>query len=95
MAGRRMTAQTGAAWWPVSVWEFEEVRRKLREIDALPHGQKGPAVRNLAFRYGLSPRTIQRWRHYTVEAVRCGKYEALFVIGKKRPSQVTPWEKAA
>lgn len=79
----------------MSVWEFEEVRRKLREIATLPHGQKGRARRNMADEYGVSERTLLRWAGYTVEAVQCGKYEALFVIGTKRPSQVTPWEKAA
>ena len=90
-----MTAQTGSTWWPVSVWEFEEIRRKLREIAALPHGCRKRARRNLADSIGLSERTLLRWQTYDVQAVRCGKYEALFVIGKKRPSQVTPWEKAA
>jgi hypothetical protein len=91
-----VTAQrAGNAWWPVSVWEFDEVQRKLREIAALPYGYRKRARRNLADSIGLSERTLLRWQTYNVEAVSCGKYEALFVIGKKRPSQVTPWEKAA
>lgn len=91
-----MTAQrTGMSWWPVSAWEFEEVKRKLREIAAMPHGQRKRARQNLAASYGLSERTLCRWVHYDVKSVRCGRYEALFVIGKNRPSQVTPWEKVA
>lgn len=95
MAGRRMTAQTGSAWWPVSAWEFEETKRKLREIAALPRGYRRPARRNLADSLGLSERTLLRWQTYDVTPLRCGKYEALFVIGKNRPSQVTPWEEDA
>ena len=91
-----MTHQAGGGgWWSVSWWEFEEVRRKLREISALPRGQRQAARRTLAAAYGVSDRTLYRWAHYTVREVACGKYRALFVIGKNRPSQVTPWEKAA
>lgn len=91
-----MTHQTGGGgWWPVSVWEFTEVKRKLREIAVLPHGQRGRARQAMAADYGVSERTLLRWAAYDVEAVRCAGYEALFVVGRNRPSQVTPWEQVA
>lgn len=90
-----MTAQIGGGgFWGVSEWEYREAVRRVR--NAPPKGQgRAEAMRRIAADYGVSLRTLQRWMTYDVQAVRCGKYEALFVIGKKRPSQVTPWEKAA
>ena len=91
-----MTSQrTRGPWWPVAVWEFREVQRKLQEIAAMPRGQRKAIRTALANQYGMSERTLLRWALYDVKEVRCGKYEALFVIGQNRPSQVTPWEKAA
>ena len=91
-----MTAQTaGATWWKLSEWEFREAVRRTREAKALPKGSRADAYRRIASDYGVSVRTLERWLGYDLRTVRCGKYEALFVIGKKRPSQVTPWERAA
>ena len=91
-----MTAQTaGATWWKLSEWEFREAVKRTRAAKRLPKGDRSEAYRRIAADYGVSVRTLERWVTYDVRSVRCGKFEALFVIGKKRPSQVTPWEKAA
>lgn len=89
-----MTAMS-QPWWTVSEWEFHEARRRARAAIALPRGQRTEALRRVAVDYDVSPRTLRRWLTYDVRSVTCGEYEALFVLTTKRPSQVTPWEKAA
>jgi hypothetical protein len=89
-----MTSQSNV-WWQVSMWEFYEAQRRIRDAADLPRGRRAAAYRSIASDYGIATRTVYRWARYTVESVRCGKFEALFVIGSRRPSQVTPWERAA
>lgn len=90
-----MTHQAGGGgWWPVSEWEFREAVGRVRTVLEGPKPHV-PHMESIALDYGVSVRTLYRWARYDVRSVRCGKYEALFVIGKNRPSQVTPWEKAA
>lgn len=90
-----MTSQS-LPFWFVSEWEFHEAVRRTREAIRLPYGQRDAALRGIAAEYGVSARTLRRWVGYKVTTVKCDKYHALFVIGAgRRPSQVTPWERAA
>jgi DNA-binding transcriptional MocR family regulator len=90
-----MTHQLANSWWRVSEWEFHEAVRRTREAEQLPRGQRTPEKRRIAADYGVSVKTLERWLGYSVQTVACGKYRAMFVISTGRPSQVTPWEKAA
>jgi hypothetical protein len=82
-------------WWRVSEWEFREACRRTRQANALPRGQRDAAKRCIASEYGVSPRTLERWIHYEVHTVRVAGYAAMFIVGNRTPSQVTPWEKVA
>ena len=90
-----MMQKLGGAWWHLSEWEFREAVKRTRAALRLPHGQRSEALRRVAVDYGICERTLRRWLTYDVKALRIGSYEALFVLKNGKPSQVTPWEKAA
>jgi hypothetical protein len=90
-----MTAQKHQVFWPVSEWEALEAQRRARDAARLPRGFRSEARRRIAADYGISPRTVERWANYKIRTVRCAGWSALFVVGQRRPSQVTPWEKVA
>jgi hypothetical protein len=91
-----MTAQTTKGpWWNVSEWEFREAVKRTRAAQKLPRGERGAVKRSIAADYGVCVKTLERWLSYDVRSVKLAGFVALFVISGRRPSQVTPWEKAA
>lgn len=81
--------------WGISQWEFSEAVRRINDALRLPWGQRQTVLRSIAADYGVSVRTLYRWPSYKVHNVKVGKFHALYVIGKRGPSRVTPWEKVA
>lgn len=82
--------------------EMAEVLPLARRIDRhVPRGEKGRAYQDLAERFGITARTIQRYLQYGDPVlVRVGPWSAYFATrsrGKRRdpaaPVQLTAWEK--
>ena len=82
-------------WWDVSEWEFREAVKRTRAAHKLPHGERAAVKRSIASDYGVCVRTLERWLGYEVSTVKVAGFVALFVISGRRPSQVTPWERAS
>lgn len=81
--------------WGISEWEFREAQRRIGDAFRLPAPQRGVALRRIAPDYGVSTRTLYRWRTYEVQEVEVGHYRALYIVGKGEPSRMTRWERAA
>ena len=80
---------------PLSMWEVRECVARVHRAMALPRGQRSEAVRRVAADYGVSDRTLYRWRKCRFIEGEIGGFTALFIVGNGEPSRVTPWEKAA
>jgi hypothetical protein len=81
---------------PVSDWEFEEIVERVNRALSLPKPHRGDRLRSIASEYGVSVRTLYRWRGKKLYPVKVGPYCALFSWRKGAiPVRVTGWERAA
>lgn len=89
------TLEPPRSLWLISEWEFREARRRINDAFRLIRPFRGAALRGIATDYGVSIRTLYRWRTYDVREVAIGEWRALYIIGAGEPSRMTRWERAA
>ena len=79
----------------LSDYEFEEVVERIERALSAPKGMRADWMRRIAWEYGVSVRTLYRWRNKKLYPVKVGPYRALFSWKKGQiPVRVTGWDKA-
>lgn len=80
----------------LSEWEVREILRRVGDAKRMPFGERAAVLRSIAYDYGVSVRTLDRYYAERLETIQVGKYRALFrVPAKQPPKRVSAWERAA
>lgn len=73
--------------------ECVELNRQAQRIGSLPHGEREQEKERIAKAFGVSTRTVDRYR-FPAQMVRLAGWEALYgLVPGKQPRRLTVWKR--